>query len=363
MEVDLNAILANARAMRWHLGGAALIAVVKEDAYGHGGPQVARALESEAEAFGVANVQQAAALRAAGVRVSILMLSPMTPAGAIEARRLGLTPTVAGETDLATAPPPRGGFLNVHVKFDTGMGRLGFHHSRARAVALLLRKRGVRRVAGVYTHLAASSEKAFTGAQVTRFEACRQALNAGGIVADLAHVSNSEGVVTSPRACATGVVRPGLMLYGCAPAATRVPFPLQAALSFKTRIAAIREVPARTTVSYGHTYTTRRFTKLAVLPVGYSGGLSRHLSNRGAVLVRGVRVPIRGRVCMNLTVVDVTNVKGCRVGDEVVLIGQQGRERISADELAGLQRTISYEVLCVAGGLNPRVYREERRAG
>jgi len=355
-EVDPGAVRENARAIRRHLGGRPLIAVVKEDAYGHGAVAIARELDREPAVggFAVATCRQAVALKNAHVRKPVLVLLPVSAGEAALYRRLGLAPTVASEADAAMVPPEDGCFP-AHVKFDTGMGRLGFHWTRARAAAEFLRRRGIRRVAGVYTHLSAPAEREFTRVQAERFQACRRELVLAGISADSVHLGGSPAVARCPAVFRGITPRPGLMLYGYGPEGTRTPFALKPALEFKARVAAVREVPAGSTVSYGHTWTAPRRSRLALLPAGYSAGLNRGLSGRGCALIRGRRVKFRGIVCMNLTVADVTGLPDCRPGDTAVLIGRQGRERIGADELADLTGTIPYEVLCTAGGLNPRV--------
>jgi alanine racemase len=213
----------------------------------------------------------------------------------------------------------------------------------------------VRRLAGTWTHLAASDDPAFTLAQLDRFDTCLRALRARGIDPGLTHAANSGAILGSARARAYGAVRPGLLLYGCAPGGARRPGWLKPAMSFRTRVAAVRSVPRGATVSYNHTWHAPRASTLAVLPAGYADGVSRLQSNRGVVLIRGRRAPVRGIVCMNLTVVDVTGIPGVTCGDEAVFFGAQGRKRILAEEVAARQGTIPYEVLCVAGGLNRRV--------
>jgi len=334
------------------------MAVVKSEAYGHGMREVARALDGEVAGFAVFAPDEGVSLRAAGIRAPILVMGPSDPGGFRSLARLRISPTVSGWADLAAASRGPGGTLDAHVKFDTGMGRLGFPWFLMREVAGALAKKGVHRMAGVFTHLSTASDRAFTSSQVRRFESCLNALRGAGIRADLVHVASSPGILSFPRASALWGARPGLLLYGCTPG-PHVPFPLRPAMAFKTRIARLREVPAGTPVSYGHTHVTRRRTTLAVLPVGYARGLSRHLSNRGEVLVRGRRLPIVGRVCMDMTVVDAGPRCACREGDEVVIIGRQGRREIRAEEVAEIQGTIPYEVLCAAGAMNPRF----RRAG
>lgn len=359
VDVDLGAIRANARAAIRHAGGARLLAVVKEDAYGHGAPAVARALRGIAAGFAVATVAEGEELRRAGVREPVLVLTP--PAGD-EWRtlaRAGLTPTVGTVPDLYRIPAGAGGRACVQIKFDTGMGRFGFAPRDAADVAARLRARGIRRVAGVYTHLAAADESPFTGAQLARFEAALRALRGGGIDPGWVHAANSEAVVDHPRACGYGTVRPGLLLYGVSPSG-RAPFPLAPAMAFRARVAAVRALPKGATTGYGHTWTSRAPVRLATLAVGYAGGYSRRWSGRGRVLVRGVEAPVRGRVSMNLTVVDVSRIRGVAAGDRATLFGRDGRAELSVGAYAAALGTIAYEPLCVAGSLNPRRYRRGR---
>lgn len=360
VEVDLGAIAANARAILRTVRPARLIAVVKEDAYGHGAPRVAKALRGIADAFAVASVAEGGELRRAGIGDPILVLSPVHPAERAHLNRERLTPTAGALADLAAIRVSRGHF-GGQLKFDTGMGRLGFSPDQAGEVARRLRSRGVRSVAGTYTHLAAAEEPRFTTAQLTRFDLCLAVLREQGIDAGVTHAANSEAIHAGSRACAYGAVRPGLMLYGCSTARSRPPFPLRPAMALKARIAAVKSVGRGATVSYGHTWTACRGTKLGVLPIGYAGGYSRALSNGGRLLVGGRRVPVLGRVCMNLTVADVTYAPGARVGSEAVLFGRQGKAAVTADELARLAGTIPYELLCTAGSLNPRLYQGAAR--
>ncbi len=344
---------ANARNAIRHAGGAKLIAVVKEDGYGHGGPEVARALSGIASGFGVATVAQGRALRASGIGAPILVMCPVPVEDWKALGNAELTPALTSPPDLSRARLGWGATLEGHLKIDTGIGRVGFHYSGIRAVARRLVQRRVRRLRGVFTHLSQVFERRFTEAQLDRFADCLAALKAAGISFEQAHVANSGAVYACPRACAYGTIRPGLILYGCPPG-PRVPFPLRPALSFKTRIAEVRRVPRGTTISYGATYATERSATMAALPVGYSSGYMRRLGNLAHVLVRGKRLPVRGRVCMNITIVEAA--KGVKVGDEVTLIGSQAGERITADELARHIGTISYEVLLAVGRQNPRIY-------
>lgn len=351
--MDLSAVRANARAVR-RFTGKPLIACVKSRAYGHGMAEVARALEGEAAGFAVFAAAEGVELRSSGVRAPVIVLEPGNPRVFELARRCDLLPTLA-DAGMLTLAPRSGAFLRAQLKFDTGMGRLGLPAGSAAGVARVLRRAGVRFVAGTYTHLSTPSDRRFTEAQLDRFDSCLDALRAQGIHPGLVHAANSWGLLASPRARRYGAVRPGLLLYGCAPV-PRVPFVLRPAMRFATRVASVRTVEPGWPVTYGHTWRAPRRATLATLPAGYSRGVNRLLSNRGFALLRGRRAPIRGRVTMDLTVVDVTNIPGVRVGDEAVFFGPQGRSRIAVEEVAGLAGSISYETLCVVGGLNERVY-------
>jgi len=357
VEVDLRAIVANARAVKSRARGKRLIAVVKHDAYGHGAVRVAHALRTIADQFAVATSGEAEELRRHGVRAPILVLVPAAPADRPRMRHLNLLPTVTDLADCATAPVHHG-VLQAHLKFDTGMGRLGLLPGQAREAVMRLRRRGVRAVTGTYTHLAAALEPEFTAAQLDPFDRCLGVLRTLGLHPGLTHVANSEAVLTGGRPLAYDAVRPGLILYGAGPRHLKHPLPMRPAMTLMSCLASVRSVDRGATISYAHTWRAPRPARLGVLPIGYAGGYMRTLSNRGEVLVGGRRAPVRGRVCMNLTVVDLARVPRPKVGASAVLFGRQGRARIPVEEVAGRAGTIPYELLCLAGSLNPRIYRD-----
>ncbi len=367
-EIDLDSIRHNAALLKGAVGEQVeLMAVVKADGYGHGAVPVARAaLAGGASRLAVAMVEEGAALRAAGLDAPILVLGRTPPSQVAEAIGLDLTltlVTLADGEETAAAAQRLGRRARVHVKVDTGMGRLGFPVTRARVkdeIARLCRLDGLE-VEGIYTHFAASEEDhPFTLAQLERFHDLLGQLRAEGIEFPLRHAANSGAIWNVPEAH-LDMVRVGISLYGYHPAgragATGRAAALRPALTWKTAVAQVKEVPAGTSVSYGRTYVTRGPERLATLPVGYADGYSRALSNRGQVLVGGRRAPVVGRVCMDQIVINVTHVDGVRPGDEVVLIGAQGGEELTADDMAGLLGTISYEVLCAIGKRVPRLYR------
>ena len=339
------------------------MAVVKADAYGHGAVPVARtAIDTGATWLGVATPEEALPLRAAGIVSRILVLGPIAPeqADLVVSQHLDQCVSDSGQAEtLDRAARARGRSLAVHLKVDTGMGRVGLRpHEVRKAVEKICALASVRLV-GLMTHFAEAEaeDPAFAREQLARFEEAARDLVAAGIAVPIRHAANSAGLLLLPEA-RLDLVRPGIMLYGYHPRGPqREPEPLlRPALRFRTLISQVRDVARGESVSYGRTFVAPRDLRVATLPVGYADGCGRLLSNRGHALVRGRRVPIVGRVCMDMTMVDVSGLPDVRMGDEAVLIGRQGEEEISADEVAEAQGTISYEVLCRIGPRVPRVY-------
>ncbi len=352
--VDRSAIIANARTLKRMAPRSGLLAVVKRDAYGHGAVEVARALRAVAAGFAVAELDEAIELREHGIRGPVLVLTPPRPGDRPAYRRFRLTGTISDARQLADLPPVRAGKLDAHAKFDTGMGRLGARWESAHVFAASLRAAGVRTLAGSWTHLAAADERWFTDVQLDRFEACLGSLLMRGIGPGPAHAANSRAVLSHPRSCRYALIRPGIALYGASPDDAGLDRRLRPAMRWTVPVLAVRDLPKGATISYGHTWRSPRAMRAAVLPVGYADGFSRLHSNRGSVLIRGRVAPVRGRVCMNLIVVDVTAIHGVRPGSEAVLIGRQGRSVITVEAVAAQRASISYEVLCVAGAMNRR---------
>ncbi len=366
--IDLAALRHNLLQVRRLAGAREVIAIVKADAYGHGAVAVARALAAEGVTrFGVALVEEARALRDAGIRGELLVLGGFTGDQASEIVDLGLTATVfhSGQAAILSEAARRAGRVApVHAKIDTGMGRLGFPVDEApEAVADLLRRPGLR-LDGVMTHFADAdlADPAFAREQMARFDRVIAALASRGIAVPLRHAANSAAIMAVSRDGIAGLeaalydaVRPGIMLYGCRPGPAVGPaVDLRPVLSLTTRIGLLKRVPSGTPISYGRTFVTRRPSVIAVLPIGYADGYPRALSNVGAVVVRGRRTPVVGRVCMDLTMADVTDVPDVAEGDEVVVIGVQGGASIGAEDAAVAAGTIAYELLC---GIGPRVPR------
>ncbi len=361
VETDLGAIRHNARRLRELAGGAALMAVVKANAYGHGAVGVARAAaEAGADWLGVARLGEGLELRASGIGLPILVLGYVLPGQAAEAVSAGLTLTVYDiETARAYGARARamGRRARVHVKVDSGMGRLGALAADAPALVAALHEIEGLDVDGLFTHFAASDlrDQTSTVAQIRALDGALEALDAAGLRPPVVHAANSAAVLLQPGA-RYSMVRSGILLYGLDPSDEVVaPTALRPALSWKTRVAQVKVLPPGHGVSYGPEYRTTTRETLAVLPVGYADGWRRVPKNVNEVLIGGRRAPIRGRVCMDQCVAGISHVPGVRVGDEVVLIGAQGEERISAEDVAARWGTINYDV---TSGIMARVERD-----
>jgi alanine racemase len=361
--VDLTALTHNLSQFRQILSpGCDVMAVVKANAYGHGAIETSRTLiQHGVTRLAVFSTEEGMALRQAGITVPIVVLGPVFQEQFGDIFASQLTPVVSDPsmlTALAQAAASRAIPYPIHLKIETGMGRLGL--TQAELVALISAHKfpPSLRVEGLMTHLAdtdATNSDA-TEEQLRRFRDALKIILKEGFHVPLIHVSNSCGAVRFPSAHFS-LVRPGIMLYGYHTLPSTVETPdLRPVLSLKTRIAQLRTIQPGETVSYNRTFTARRPTRIAVLPIGYANGLSRQLSNRGAVLIRGQRAPIAGLVCMDMVMVDVTEIPGTAVGDETILIGRQGNDEITASEIAKWTDTIPYEVLCAISPKIPRLY-------
>ena len=361
LEIDLAAIAGNMEALRRIVGPrVAIMAVLKADAYGHGAVRVARTvLQHGAASLAVATLGEAAALREAGIGAPILALGYTPPWQVREALRRDVHLTVfdrevANECALAAAElalPAR-----VHVKVDTGMARLGLAPADSAKFLAYLRTLAGVEIAGLFTHFATAdaADETFAREQLRRFSGVVTEVTGAGLRPALVHAANSAATLRFPEA-RFELVRPGIAVYGLDPSpATPCSADFQPALAFKTAIAQVKTLPAGSPVSYGATYVTERAERIATIPVGYADGFRRAPAWRAA-LVRGLRAPVVGRVCMDYTMLDVTNIAGVEVGDEVVLIGRQGADEISAEEVAGWLGTINYEVVSAILPRVPRV--------
>lgn len=364
-EIDLGAVRDNIARIRAQLGrGVGLLAVVKADAYGHGMAQVSRAaLRAGVDWLGVSNIYEATKLRKAHREAKILILSAGMAghAGAIVRHRI--TPVICSAEMLeavARAALRAKRAVDVHVVVDTGMGRIGVWYEGAfDFIRRAHRTRGVR-LQGIASHFACAADRdlSFATLQLDRFRRVLAKCARAGIRIPLVHIANSGGLLSLP-ASYFNLARIGIMLYGVYPSREVIKsVSLRAALTLKTEICFLKKVPQGRSISYCRSYITYRDTTIATIPIGYGDGYCRLLSNRGEVLVRGRRAPVVGNVTMDQTMLDVGHIPGVRVGDEVVVIGRQGEDEITVNEVADLTGTIPYDVMCAMGKqVQHRIYR------
>jgi len=362
--VDLDAIRHNARALAGAAGRARLTAVVKADAYGHGAVPVARAaLEGGADGLAVVTVDEAEQLRDAGIDATLLMMGPL--AGDEWRRAVECAAEVTVWTPEAVAAAAAAGGptrpLRVHLKLDTGMGRLGARPEDVAALTDAAVAAGTDlRVVGLMTHFASADETegenaGFMREQLLRFRGATAQLSATFPDASV-HAANSAATLRDP-ATAFDMVRCGIALYGCSPfGGDPADHGLRPAMSWTTHISAVKTVRSRESVGYGRRWRAARGTRVATVPVGYADGYSRAFGGRARALVGGRPVPVIGAVSMNQLALDLGPEGDAQAGDEVVLLGGQGDERVGAEELAALRDTISYEIVCGAAPRAPRRY-------
>ncbi len=361
--IDLAALESNLRTIRSHLSGQVkALCVVKADAYGHGAIEVSRRLESCGVSYlGVANIDEGIELREHGITLPILIMSGIFSWEEIDrAVRNNLTLVVYDAHTLERIREDCHSFerpLKVHIKVDTGMGRLGFAPSDMAFVGEKLK--GAQHVIceGLMTHFAASEVRDDYGlTQVSVFCEAQARLKAAGIIPEIIHMANS-GAITSYPEAHFDMVRVGISLYGSHPAHDLAgKLPLRQVMKCVSKVALIREFPAGQPLSYGRTFITGRDTRVAYIPVGYADGYPRSLSNKGFVLIKDREYSIVGIVCMDWTLVDITDAGAVDVGDEVILLGHGDRETITANELAEWAGTIPYEILCKISKRVVRLY-------
>ena len=361
--VNLAALAHNlSRIKRYLSPGCDVMAIVKANAYGHGAVDSAHALARQGVTrFAVASLDEGIALRQAAPSASIVVLGALFEEQVPDLVAHRLTPVVSDRhilPALAKAVRSQPTPYPIHLKFDTGMGRLGFSPEELLSLLDNPILRNPIQVEGIMTHLADADgiDSGFTERQLGLFRAMLEQIRQRGLTLPLMHAANSAAIVRFPDAHFS-LVRPGIMLYGYHTLPPSVPVSdLQPVLSLRTTIVQLRTMPRGGTVSYNATFVAKRPTRIAVLPIGYADGYSRRLSNRGWVLIQGRRAPIVGLVCMDMIMVDVTDFAQLQVGETVTLIGQQGEESIWADEVADWIGTIPYEVLCGIGSRVPRLY-------
>jgi len=361
-EIDLGAIRHNLRALENTVGkNTSVMAVVKANAYGHGIVRVGGLLgKLKIRYLGVATLDEALALRKGGVRLPILILGSVFPREVGPAIRNNITLTLCSRELFNVLKDASRGKFNprVHIKVDTGMGRIGVWHEKAIGFIKEVKKTKNITVEGIYTHFSASGrDKLFTQKQIGSFRNLLDKLKASGISIPLAHAANSIACLDWEKSH-LNMVRPGIIIYGIYPKRNFAGIiKLKPAFSLKTKIAFMKDTPPGRSISYGRTYITEFHTKIASLPIGYADGYGRVLSNKAEVLVRGKRAPVVGKITMDQTMVDVGHIKGAKVGDEVVLIGSQKGEEIRIEQLARLAGTIPYEIVTGITSRVPRFYR------
>jgi alanine racemase len=367
-EISLSALAENYRVIARHVGpGITPCCVIKCDAYGHGVIETARALEDAGAVWlGVTSTEEGLAVREAGVKLPILVMTGFWRGEEEALLRHDLIPAIASVEHIealeraAAVVGPAGRKIPVHLKVDTGMARLGVSLAELPALAARLAASPVVELQGVFSHLAESEvlNSPFVVQQRVNFERAIELLAAAGLHPRYRHLANTAATVARPDTW-NNMVRPGLALYGynlkCeGPGAAEAALPVRPVLTWKTRVIALRDIAPGTPVGYNQRWHATRPTRLAVIPVGYGDGFSRHLSKGGRVILHDHYAPIAGNVSMDLTMIDVTDIPEVALGDEVLLIGRSSHCSVGADDHAQLAGTIVYEILC---GLSPRVPR------
>ena len=364
-EIDLDAIEHNFNAARNHLPkDMKLLVTVKANGYGHGALRIARLLEDKADYFALAAMDEAVQLRQAGIRTPMLILGPVLAADYPRAVRYGITLTVSSLEEarhISACAVELGQWIRVHFALDTGMSRIGFActEEAARKIKEAAELPGIR-AEGLFSHFANadSLDQSYTRLQAENF---RRMVGLIGVEFPICHLYNSAALVElEPE---FDMVREGIILYGLQPSDTVELAKIGGicpAMQLRSHVSLVKMLPAGTPVSYGCTYVTEKETVIATVMAGYADGIPRLLSGCGEVLIRGVKAPIVGRVCMDQFMVDVTHIPGVRIGDIVTIFGTDGEEAITADEVAAAAQTIGYELVC---GITPRVPRVYLRNG
>lgn len=362
-EIDLSALVQNLKNISRKIPRQTkILAIVKADAYGHGAVEVARVCEKRMCYLGVALIEEAIALRKAGIKAPILILGSIFPFTNFKyVLEYDLIPTIAslaGARSLSRIAAKHKQKIKFHLKVDTGMGRIGIRPVSAAATIKKIKELPFIEMEGLYTHLAsAENDEAYSRQQIEKFIAIIKELEQEHIAIKYQHVSGSAAILKY-RDYAFNMVRPGLMMYGITPfKGAQKQITLHPVLSLKTKLVYLKRVPKGNSISYGRTFITKRNSFIGTLPVGYADGYAWGLANKAVVLVQGKRVPVIGRVCMDMCMIDLTGMKGIDVGTEVVLIGRQGQENITVNEVAEWAKTISYEIVCGISARVPRIFK------
>ncbi|MFZ1747059.1 MAG: alanine racemase [Nitrospirales bacterium] len=365
VSVSLDALTRNFQQIRqWIAPSTKILAVIKADAYGHGAIPVAQTLEHLGIfGFGVASVMEGITLREHHIHCPILVMGPILPQHLSEIIHHQLTPVISRAEILQQLIEllfPRATPFPIHLKVDTGLHRLGFENDEALSLlGKLFLSAPLIEIEGLLSHFADADNQdhTLTNVQIKNFLAFIDQAKQLGVQPPILHMANSAGILFHPTAH-LGMVRPGLMLYGYAPRQESSPQShiLEPVMQATTYLAHLRSLQPGEIVGYNALFRTRRPSQIAVLPVGYTHGFPRHLTGIGHVLIKGEQAPIIGKICMDMMMVDVTDIPHPTVGDEVVLLGKQGTRKITAEDHAGWLNTIPYEVLCGIGGKANRIY-------
>ena len=368
VEVDLDNFIGNLKEIKRLIGPKVdFMPAVKADAYGHGAIEISHAaLKNGARMLGVANADEGVQLRISGIEAPIVILGPSTAAEIEQIIKYNLTPSVSDAAftkKLNNALAKSGHILPVHIEVDTGMGRGGTMHSEAMKLILEISKLPNITLEGIFSHFASSETIiSYNDKQWKFFTDLLADIKHSGIDIPIRHIDNSGAILNYPG-FKLNMVRPGIMTYGIYPSPdNQSKANLAPVMSFKTSIVLLKDFPPGYGIGYSSAYVTSKQTRIATIPVGYGDGYAFILSNQGEALIRGHRAPVVGRISMDMCTIDVTHIPDCRVGDEVVLLGKQGKEYISANEIADKARTISYEVLCALGKRAPRVFLQKGKS-
>lgn len=364
LTIDLQALAFNLAQIKRHVGrGVKIMGIVKSDAYGHGLVKVSKTLEKEGiSCLGVSFISEALLLRKEGIKIPVVVLCGVEkPDDAQSVIEKDLTPVVfdiESAVMLDRAADISGKKINIHIKVDTGMGRLGADYDKIAWFLCEIKKLRALNVEGLLSHFSSADEddRTFTDKQTERFKNVISEAKTLGIEPELNHLANSAGIMSHNNSY-FNMVRPGIILYGGLPfPGYEPPFELRPVMGLKGKILQIRDFDDNTPVSYGRTYHTKGRKSIAVISAGYADGLPRSLSNRGRVLAGGKRADITGTVCMNMLACDITENRDLKPGDECVLLGSQGKETINVDDIAGWCNTISYEILLSLGRASEKIY-------
>jgi alanine racemase len=364
-EIDLAALRKNVDVLAATVGASVgILAVVKADAYGHGALACARALERKVWGFAVSLVEEGVELRRGGIEAPIVVLGSFYGYSHRDVLAFRLTPVVADPADVEkfarAADEMSAGRVGVHLKIDTGMSRLGVRVEALDEMLTRLQQTPGVELTGLCSHLASADadDAAPSAEQLRRFDEARRRIAGAGFTVPLTHVANSAATLRFGDA-RFDLIRPGLALYGYSPSPAAAYTGLLPAMSLKSRIVALRDLPAGERVSYGGLWQAATPARIATVPIGYADGYTRRMTGKAEVLVGGARRPVVGAITMDMCMVDVTGVDA-KLGDEVVLLGAQGTQRIDADELASWAGTIPWEIFCGVSKRVPRVYVGER---